>query len=729
MPNTPDTLEPSAVEPMSRDIARKVQLVAAGLGPNPFSGSLGFLADYVRGQPRGLPDNWRTAGAVAAATRSTPVLQGHLTDPAFAGTAQHDLEPLHGIETAASAFAPETEGDPADRAMVNYRSLSDAVRAARASGMRQDDPESFRAFAAGVAEAAEVPHIHVAPDALDAVLATPEGRRVQAAIPDIARRVVAARDAGTDVPVTPDEYLTHVGPELHDDIAADVRVGTDAMTPAEAEADWRQRLADLDNASAQAEAGATDPAAFHQSWLDVTAGLRSQYDRDMVGQLSPQQRADAAELTGRVIAVEAAKQGLTPTELYQPVSGPEPVDEDTPPVQTDEGSAGQGMAALSAQPVDGSDAVAVAPATDGVTTADDVAEDAAALAPAGPPTPVRTRNGLFLPRVKPLTNSQLQSLYWHTPATKAEIRDIQANRKKAGQAPYQITILPSFGDKAIIAMNPDEARPFMEDLAEMRTAKGESYTSDAIVMIAKWSRLGDAPVDGHPDPKIKSMSRVYNPGGPAPRRVQLELLTNPVIDSSAINARLGTKVDLQFVMDREDGVMLKPYVPYARGMGDNRSGLTAGAGYDFGQHNRGEWDGVSSFDKALNQKLSPALGKQRQDAIDWADARPDLRLSPRQAELLMQNVFGVYVGKAVKLYNQSAKVPGQFSDMTPAQQTVFVDRYYNSNKAINAAFNNFVFNGDWKGAENYLRSQAANKSNSSALRGRLGAEAKRLGNN
>jgi len=225
----------------------------------------------------------------------------------------------------------------------------------------------------------------------------------------------------------------------------------------------------------------------------------------------------------------------------------------------------------------------------------------------------------------------------------------------------------------------------------------------------------------HPDPKIKSFTTTYNWHGPAPRRVQLELLTNPVINSTAVNAKLGTKIDLQFIMDREDGVMLKPYVPYAEGMKNNWSGVTGAAGYDFGQHRRNEWDGVSSSDKALNQAFSTALGLKRQDPVNWVDARPNLRLTPQQAEGLMQNVSGVYVRQARDLYN--SKVAGHFSDLTPAQQTVFVDRYYNSNKTINAAFNRLVFKGDWKGAENYLRSQAADTSNSSALRRRLRAEA------
>jgi len=90
----------------------------------------------------------------------------------------------------------------------------------------------------------------------------------------------------------------------------------------------------------------------------------------------------------------------------------------------------------------------------------------------------------------------------------------------------------------------------------------------------------------------------------------------------------------------------------------------------------------------------------------------------------MQKVLGIYVQDAKKLYNTYSR--GTFSDLTPAQQTVFVDRVYNSNKTINAAFNAFVAKGDWKGAQNYLSSQAKDKSNSAALRVRLSTEAKLL---
>ena len=205
----------------------------------------------------------------------------------------------------------------AAKAVVDHHTLTEAVRLARDSVLRRQDPEQFQAYVAEVADAVQVPDLHMAPDALDAVLTTPEGQRVQAAIPDMADRVVAARDAGTDVPITADEYLTHVGPELHDQIAGDVRVGADAMTPAEAVADHQSRVTALQSTSVEAETNANDPEAFRQSRQDVIDAIRQQYHRETVGKLAPQQRVAAAELTGHAFAVEAAEQGVEPMERYQ----------------------------------------------------------------------------------------------------------------------------------------------------------------------------------------------------------------------------------------------------------------------------------------------------------------------------------------------------------------------------------------------------------------------------
>jgi hypothetical protein len=224
-----------------------------------------------------------------------------------------------GAETAPPAITAR-EPHPAMKAVkavADHHNLTAAVRSARDSVLRQEAPDQFRAFTARVAEAAQIPDLHVAPDALDTVLATPEGQRVQMAIPDLPDRVVAARDAGADVPVTADEYLTHVGPELHDQIAGDVRVGADAMSPAEVVADHQSRVTALQSASADAEANANDPEAFRRSRQDVTDAVRQQYDRETVGKLAPQQRAVTAELTGHAFAVEAAKQGVEPMELYR----------------------------------------------------------------------------------------------------------------------------------------------------------------------------------------------------------------------------------------------------------------------------------------------------------------------------------------------------------------------------------------------------------------------------
>lgn len=247
------------------------------------------------------------------------------------GAAHAVKEALPNGRTGPVRERPVTETPPAAHpaaraaaAIVNHNTLTEVVKTARDSALRRDDPARFQAFTAKVADAAEVPHIQISPDALDSALATPEGQRVQAAVPDLPDRVVAARYAGSDVSVPAQEYLTHVGPELHDQIAGAVRVGPNAMTPAEAVADHEARVTALQNASADAEAQAQDPEAFRQSRQALTEVIRQHYDRETVGQLLPDQRARAAALAGHALAVEAAKQGVEPREMYRqavPVPG------------------------------------------------------------------------------------------------------------------------------------------------------------------------------------------------------------------------------------------------------------------------------------------------------------------------------------------------------------------------------------------------------------------------
>lgn len=110
MPNTPNSSRPPDIwTSAQRYFGPRVRAVAAGPGLT-FSGSLPFLAPLIRQQPQSLPEKWRTAIAVDHATKSAPVLQGHLTQPPFAHAAQHDIGSLHGIETKLKAMAPKAEG-------------------------------------------------------------------------------------------------------------------------------------------------------------------------------------------------------------------------------------------------------------------------------------------------------------------------------------------------------------------------------------------------------------------------------------------------------------------------------------------------------------------------------------------------------------------------------------------------------------------------------------------
>ena len=228
-------------------------------------------------------------------------------------------------------------------------------------------------------------------------------------------------------------------------------------------------------------------------------------------------------------------------------------------------------------------------------------------------------------------------------------------------------------------------------------------------------------------PHIDYHTVTYGRHGPDPRTVTYAKLTNPVIDSSAVNARYGTNVDLSFTIGQEGGVILTPYVPWAPGM-SGRSGLTLGAGFDLGQQSQKTWSVVASGDHGLLDEFSSAVGPtvQRQNAVDWQAAHPNLQLTVPQAEAVTQNAMGIYVNRAQNLYDGNPNAPGAFSELSSAQQTVFFDRYYNSSSVVNPTFNSYVYKGDWTGAGNYLRSQA-NNLQGTVLGARLDAEATLLG--
>ncbi len=319
---------PEFTSPAAKLAMRVGTRTAAGTAFGATSNVLGNLIEKITVNPDktvwdGAPESAIWGGVLGAAHAGKDSLPGaRSASHAALGPDVHAPQMSHLEGQEPGPIGGEHPVIRATAAIVNHHTLTEAVKTARDSTLRRENPDRFQAFTANVADAADVPPLQVAPDVLDAVLATPEGQRVQAAVPDLPERVVAARDAGTEVSIPAHEYLAHVGPELHDAIAGHVRLGQDALTPAEAVADQQERIEDLQNASAKAEASAEDPEAFSQSRQAVTDAYRQKLDRETVGKLAPEQRVRSAELAGHAFAVEAAKQGVTPMEVYQDVRAP-----------------------------------------------------------------------------------------------------------------------------------------------------------------------------------------------------------------------------------------------------------------------------------------------------------------------------------------------------------------------------------------------------------------------
>lgn len=155
------------------------------------------------------------------------------------------------------------------------------------------------------------------------------------------------------------------------------------------------------------------------------------------------------------------------------------------------------------------------------------------------------------------------------------------------------------------------------------------------------------------------------------------------------------------------------------------SGLTLASGLDLGQQSVASWSTIAGDDPALFNEFSGALGSnfQRQNAIDWLSQNSNLMLTPQQAEMVAENTLGIYVGRAQSLYDRhAADALGSFGDLSSSQQTVFVDRLYNSSSSVNPKFYSYVYKGDWVSATAYLQTQAKLYSGT-PLGTRLSAEA------
>ncbi len=183
--------------------------------------------------------------------------------------------------------------------------------------------------------------------------------------------------------------------------------------------------------------------------------------------------------------------------------------------------------------------------------------------------------------------------------------------------------------------------------------------------------------------------------------------TTPNIDYDAINNRLGTSIDAEFLEAREGGVYLDSYVPWSTRSGPrNGSGVTLVGGLDLGSKDRAYFSNAGVQDDLIDQ-LSPAFGKKRAVALEWNRAN-QIHLTPEEGDILQTATVENETRGAIRIWERN-KAQGQpvFGDLTSQQQTIFMSRYFNAGAGgVTGMYSNFysnAFSGNWNSASHALQ--------------------------
>ena len=184
------------------------------------------------------------------------------------------------------------------------------------------------------------------------------------------------------------------------------------------------------------------------------------------------------------------------------------------------------------------------------------------------------------------------------------------------------------------------------------------------------------------------------------------ILQNPIVDYGKINSDLNTRIDFSRIVKSEGGVYLDSYVPWPeKSAPNNNSGVTIVGGLDLGGKNAAFFDGVP---RPIVSKMSGAFGLRKAEARDW-NTRIGISFTPEEGELMQEFLLKKFTESAAIYYNgnKNRKSPN-FVGLTPAQQTVFYDRFFNAGpRGVGSSFFSGALRGDWASAANSLRSSAA----------------------
>jgi len=197
-------------------------------------------------------------------------------------------------------------------AEVQSAQLEQITKTAQASKLAQRDADTFEKFVAAAKEDGPVQDVYIDAQAL---MQSGVAEQVAAASPAVADQLPAAAATGGAIRIPVEEYAARIAPtELSQSLIDHLRTEPEGFSRAEAQqfmqTQQEQLQAEIEKAAAVQESDAT----FKAERDAIAAQVRDQLNA--VGRFSPEVHDAYATLIGNFFAVQGAKLGVSPQELF-----------------------------------------------------------------------------------------------------------------------------------------------------------------------------------------------------------------------------------------------------------------------------------------------------------------------------------------------------------------------------------------------------------------------------
>lgn len=220
-----------------------------------------------------------------------------------------------GLGRGASRLAQRVQRDDqkAQQADAGVQVATEMGRLASANKVLQRDPETFESFVQSAAENGPVPQVFIDANALQQ---SGIADQVVAASPSAAEQFQQALDTGGTVAIPTEEYASRIaGTDLNAKLLDHLRTDPDGFSRAEATQYMDTRGAQLQAEMEQTLREQQADDAFKQSADAVRANVKQQLDT--AARFTPQVNDAYSSLVGNFYAVQSARLGVTPEEMFQ----------------------------------------------------------------------------------------------------------------------------------------------------------------------------------------------------------------------------------------------------------------------------------------------------------------------------------------------------------------------------------------------------------------------------